>query len=223
MGTVDKIGKELSSAGGKGALATVLGGPILGSAVFGAETAKEAGETQAAAAREALALQQQQFGETKELLSPFVSGGAAAFEQQQALSGVLGPEAQAKAYKQYQESPGVAFQREQGTRAATQAAAATGGLGGGSRLKAISEFNQGLALQDFQNQFNRLGAVTGVGLGAATSLGGFGAQSAAGQGQAIQQAAGYQAAGQVGRAQAFQSGLSDLLQIGGFAAGGGFY
>ncbi len=223
MGTVDKITKEVKRPGGKAAVATFLGGPLLGSTVYGSEVAKEAGEDQAAAAREAQDIQRQQFLETKEMLTPFISGSRGAYERQQALSGALGPEAQAAAYQEYQESPGVAFQREQGTKAATQAMAARGGLGGGSRLKAISEFNQGLALQDFTNQFNRLGAVTGVGLGAATSLGGFGAQSAAGQGQAIQQAAGFEAAGNLGRAQAIQGGISDAASLLGFAYGGGGY
>lgn len=222
MGTVDKIGKELSSPAGMGIAGTILGGPILGSALYSSGAASEAADLQSDAANRALELQATQFEASKELLSPYATGGVSAFEKQQALSGALGPEAQAAAYQEYQESPGVAFQREQGTKAATQAAAASGNLGGGSRLKAISEFNQGLALQDFQNQFNQLGAVSQTGLGAAGALSGAGQQFAAGQSQTLQQGAAAQAQGTIGQAQAFQSGVSDFASLAGFAYGGGF-
>ena len=162
-----------------------------------------------------------------------MAGGVPAFQRQQALSGALGPAEQAAAFQAFEESPGVSFLREQGLRDIDRQLSAAGGLGGGSRLQAISRFNQGLALQDLQNQFNRLGAVTGVGLGAAQALAGAGQQAAAGQaqtvlgsaaaqGQAFQAGGAAQAQGILGRTQAFQSGLSDLATLGGFAAMGGF-
>lgn len=223
---------------------TALLGPIVGGSAAGAIGAQEAADVQAKAAtraeelraqaaEQALEFQRERFEESKELLSPFVSGGVPAFQRQQALSGALGPEAQREAFQQFEESPGVSFLREQGQRGIERQLSATGGLGGASRLKAISEFNQGLALQDFQNQFNRLGALTGVGLGAAQALSGAGQQVGAGQaqtvlgsaqarGQALQAGGAARAAGITGITQSFQSGLEDLSRLGGFVAGGGF-
>lgn len=145
---------------------------------------EEAAEAQAESAARAEAGISQRFGETKELLTPFVEGGGPAFQLQQAQSGALGPEAQAQAFANFQDSPGTAFLREQGLRGIESGAGATGGLGGGDRLRELTRFSQGLALQNFGNQFNRLGSVTGTGLSAAQAVGGIGGQAAQGQAQA---------------------------------------
>lgn len=112
-----------------------------------------------------------QIGQGTGGLTPFISPGQQANQQQAALSGALGPEAQAAAFQAFTESPGQAFLREQGQRAIINQAAATGGLGGGNVLTELQRQGQGLALQDLQNQFNRLGQVTGAGLTAAGQVG----------------------------------------------------
>jgi hypothetical protein len=128
------------------------------------------------------------------------TGVEGAFNSQQALSGALGADRQAEAFQNFQDSPGVQFLREQGLRGVDQRSASSGGLGGGERLKALTEFSQGLALQDFGNQFNRLGSITGTGLQAAQALGGISGQSGVTQaGQFAQQAG---TTGQIGQAQA---------------------
>jgi hypothetical protein len=76
-------------------------------------------------------------------------------DKQQALSGALGKEAQAQAFQEFQESPNVQFLREQGLREV-----GSGVPTGGNRLRELTKFSQGLALQDLQNQFNRLGATS---------------------------------------------------------------
>jgi len=140
---------------------------------------------------------------------------------QRAQSGALGPEMQQLAYDQFKESPGVMWQREQGMRSIEGTLAATG-RGGGSRLQAVSEFNQGIAMQDFSNQFNRLGTITGTGLAAAQALSGVGSQAAQGQAQAALIGGAAQAGGALARGQAISSGLSAIGgAIGGYSAGGG--
>jgi len=126
-------------------------------------------------------------------LSPFIDPGQKAQQQQAALSGALGPEAQAQAFAAFQESPGQSFLREQAERATTRNAAAIGGLGGGNVRRELQRQAIGLAQQDFQNQFNRLGAVTGQGL---------------------------QAAGQVGQLRGQQAGLTGQLGAAGAQLGG---
>lgn len=103
-------------------------------------------------------------------LDPFAQGGRLAFEQQQALSGALGPEAQAQAMESFQSSPGQSFLREQGEESIARQAAASGGLGGGALLADLQSFGTGVAAQDFQNNFNRLGQVSTQGQNAASQL-----------------------------------------------------
>lgn len=200
--------------GGIGVIGSVIG------AGKQADAATEAARIQATAAEKGQELVAQQFGATKETLDPFIQGAGGAFERQQAFAGGLGAEAQAQAFSEFQESPNVAFLREQGLRGIDQQASARGGLGGGERLKALTQFSQGLALQDFNNQFNRLGAVTGTGLGAAQSLAGAGANQAAQQANLLSQGGRAQAQGVTGRSQAFQSGLRGVGQALGTAIGG---
>lgn len=119
-------------------------------------------------------------------LQPWMQPGFDANNLQAALSGAMGPDAQAQAYANFQESPGQAWLREQGERSLTRNAAALGGLGGGNVMKELTRYGQGLASQDFNNYFNRLGGIAdrgmqasalganlrGQGVGAATAAGG---------------------------------------------------
>ena len=177
---------------------------------------------------------------------PLFKGGVSALQQQQALSGALGREAQAQAFQQFQESPGQAFLREQGLRGVSGQAAATGGLGSGARLRELTRVSQGFAQQDFANQFNRLGQVgqlglqtgqqslsnlfgvtqglgnvTSRGLQAASDIGQLGQQSAGLQGSALQSAAESRAAGTLGKSQAQRQTIQQVAGgIGGFQTGG---
>lgn len=84
---------------------------------------------------------------------------AAALNQLRALSGALGQDAQAEAFRSFEEGPGVEFLRERGLRGVDRRAAAGGALGSGRRLEALTEFSQGLALQDLGRQTSLLGGV----------------------------------------------------------------
>jgi len=100
-------------------------------------------------------------------LSPYAQPGVQALNTQAALSGALGAEAQRQAYANFQESPGQAYLRDQAERALLRNQAAIGGLGGGRVRQELQRQAQGLAAQDFDAAFNRLGSVTGTGLQAA--------------------------------------------------------
>ena len=206
--------------------AVVGAGLTLNEARQGRKAAGEAAGLQAGAAREGQELVAEQFAETKAGLDPFITGGTAASQKQEALSGALGPEAQAAAFEEFQESPGTEFLREQGLRLVESGAGATGGLGGGDRLRELTKFSQGLALQDLNTQFGRLGNVAGRGLSAATAVGGAGAQSAAQQAGLISQAGAAEASGVLGQRQATAQGLQGLVSAvptiaGAFGGGGG--
>lgn len=150
---------------------------------------------------------------------PFLQTGIDANQQQAALSGALGPEAQAAAFAAFQESPEQQFLREQGRREVLGSAAATGGLGSGEVLRDLTRFGTGLAAQDFQNQFERLGTVSERGIQAAAGRSGL-----FGQGAGIQAGAGTDLAGtqlRGGLAQAdIVSRAAELTAADRFAAGG---
>ncbi len=195
-----------------GAIMAAVG--TVASSVVKAKGAKSAARSQMAAANRASAISEGQFDETKSLFAPFATGEGAgnAYQVQQALSGALGVDAQTQAFADYRESPGVAWQREQGLKGIEQGLSAAG-VGGGTRLKAISQYNQGLAMQDFSNQFGRLGNVVNTGMNARSALAQIGERNAA---ERAQTAMGYGAAkagGQLGRAAAFSSGIQGLTNI----------
>lgn len=196
---------------------------VVGSLV-GANQADKASQratrAQVRASEKGQELVSEQFGATQQALDPFIQGASGAFQRQQALSGGLGQAEQAQAFAQFQESPNVAFLRQQGLRGIDQSASARGGLGGGAREKARIQFSQGLALQDFNNQFGRLGNVSRQGLSAAQALGGFGSQQAAQQANLLGQQGQAQAQGFINRGEAFQSGLTGVGQAIGTAIGG---
>lgn len=103
----------------------------------------------------------------------FSPAGLSAQQQQAALSGALGADAQRQAFNQFVESPEQAFLREQGQESIINQAAAIGGLGGGNVQKELARFGTGLASQDLQNRFNRLGSLSQQGLQAAGQQGQF--------------------------------------------------
>lgn len=109
------------------------------------------------------------FDEASGFLQPFQQGGQQAFQQQLALSGALGQQAFDQAY---QESPQMAFLREQGMRANLAGAAATGGLGGGNVQRELQRFGQGLASQGLQQQIANLSNLSGMGMQGAQGLSG---------------------------------------------------
>jgi hypothetical protein len=111
------------------------------------------------------------FGQGAEELRPFVSPGQQANQVQAALSGALGPEAQAEAFQNFTDSPGQQFLRDRAEQSLLRREAALGGLGGGRVRQALQEQAVGLAQQDLDRQFGRLGQVSGTGLRAAEGLG----------------------------------------------------
>jgi len=112
-------------------------------------------------------------GQAVNTLNPYAQTGQQALGQEAALSGALGGQAQQQAINQFIESPAQKFLREQGEKAVTRQAAATGGLRGGSTLAALQERGIGLAAQNQQQQLENLRSLAGRGQDAATNQAGF--------------------------------------------------
>ena len=103
-------------------------------------------------------------------LSPWTTTGVPANADQADLLGLNGQDAANAAMAKFQQSPGYAFQLQQGERAVDAGAAASGMLRSGATLKAEQTFGQGLADTDFSNYWNRLQQLSGSGLSAAGGI-----------------------------------------------------
>ena len=157
-----------------------------------------------------------------------IIAGTRGLDRQAALSGLLGTDAQAQAFADFQQSPGQQFLQEEAERALLRNQSAVGGLGGGNVLRELQRQAIGLAQQDFANQFQRGQQVLGTQQQAAGNLANLAAQGgtlganliggAAGTlgaqrfqaGQDISRAAQQTAAQQAALQQQLGAGLSDI-------------
>lgn len=162
--------------------------------------------------------------------APFQQAGVDALGQQQALLGLSGQDAQQQAFAGLEESPGQQFLRERQQRALVRNASAIGGLGGGNVRTALQQQAVGFAQQDIQNQFGRLGQLSGRGgqaaqsagqgaLQGANQLGQFGAQSTQAGVNLGVAGAEARASGILGKASIAPQFTGQLLQAGGQVLG----
>lgn len=207
-----------------------VGGATLISGMAQADAAQSAAQTQAGASEAGIAEQRRQFDKVQELLKPystageaaikglepFAAAGAPALEQQQALLGLRGPEAQRAAIAGI--SGGETFQAlsQQGENALLQRASATGGLRGGNIQGALAQFRPQLLSSLIDQQYGRLGGLTALGQTTTQNLAGLGQASAAGTGAAAQ-ATGANIATLLGQQGAAQAG-AEIAQGKAFAA-----
>lgn len=108
------------------------------------------------------------------------------------------------------QSPGYQFRRDEGTRGIERGAAARGGAFSGNALKALAEFNSGLASQEFGNYFNQLASVAGIGQTSTNQTAAYGAQAANQQGRNAMYAGDARASGIIGQSNAYGNTLQDL-------------
>lgn len=110
-------------------------------------------------------------------LGEYASAGATALEQQQALTGGLGPEAQASAIRSIEQSPQMQAMIQQGENAMLQNASATGGLRGGNLQAAMAQFRPQLLAGLIDQQYGRLGGLSTMGGQSAQNLASLGGQT----------------------------------------------
>jgi len=157
---------------------------IGGSALLGANAAKSAAKTQAAATDRAgevqketvdqqIALQREMFNKQMELQQPYQQAGVNALNKLQGMADytLFGPE-------QFSKDPGYGFRMNEGMKALDRQAAARGGLISGGALKAAQRFGQDLGSQEYQNAFNRYQIERAAKLGPYQSLAGVGQTAA---------------------------------------------
>jgi hypothetical protein len=148
--------------------------PATGTGFYGAVQQFDQGKAQGLAQLAAGAGQARQdvlsgtYAGLKEL-QPYSDAGRAAMQQEAALSGALGPEAQQQAIDSFIESPGQKYLREQQEQALLRNSAAIGGLGGGRVRTALQEQAMGIAATQQQQYLTNLRDIASRGQNAATT------------------------------------------------------
>jgi len=148
--------------------------PVVGGIFSGVDqqrSARKAGNIQAGAAQRAMDAQEQYFNYIRELLQPYADVGAPALEQQKALMGLGGAEAQQAQINQLESSPLFQSLVRQGEESLLQNASATGGLRGGNIQGALAQFRPAMLNREIANRYGQLGDMINLGTGAIGSLG----------------------------------------------------
>ena len=154
--------------------AVAAAGVTAGAGLIGA--GMQSGATKQAAATAQRNLQyilpvmEQQYDAAIRGYTPYSEAGQVSLQDQQDLLGLNGPDAANAAMAKFQTSPGYQWSLQQGLRATDMGAAARGLVRSGATLKAEQTFGTGLADQEFGNYYNRLAAMTGSGLTAASNM-----------------------------------------------------
>ena len=202
-----------------GTAAAVLGGAsILGgvaSSVIGGKSAKSAASTQAAASDAAIAEQRRQFDEVRDLLKPFIETGESALAKQAALAGLV-PGGFVPAVRQIQEGPEYQTLLQQGEDAILANASATGGLRTGTTQGALAQFRPALLADLINQQYTRLGGLSGMGQASAAGQAAAGQQTASNVGSLLENRGAAVAGGQLAQGQMYQNVLGTLGQGAGF-------
>lgn len=176
-----------------------------------AKAAEQAAGVQAGMASEGIAEQRRQFDELVKLMSPYVTAGRGAMEQQQALLGLGGEQAQQAAIGALERSPFFAAMAQQGESALLQQASATGGLRGGNIQGALAQFRPGLLNQMVQQQMANLGGLTQIGQASAAGQAAQGMQTAGSIGNLLAQQGAALAGGVMGKGGLQRNVFGDIL------------
>jgi hypothetical protein len=130
--------------------------------IFGGGAAKKAAKAQVEGAKLGIGELQRQFDLSRGDLAPWREAGGQAIGQGLAM---LQPD------YDHTTSPGYQFRFGEGQRAVESGAASKGMLMSGGTLKDLTRFGQGVAADDFNDQFNRTMAVAGGGQSQLIGLG----------------------------------------------------
>ena len=155
--------------------------------ITGVTAANAAATASNEAAQQAIDFQQGMFDQNQANMNPYMQAGERALGGQEALSGALGPEAQAAAIAGIQAGPGFQSALQQGETSILQNASATGGVRGGNTQGAMAQFSPQLLSQAVNQQYGMLGGLAGAGQNAAAGLGAAGANLGANVGNTMNQ------------------------------------
>ena len=203
------------------AAAVIAGGAAIAGGAMASSASKKAAKTQAASADRASQIQQENFEQTREDLMPYKQAGDTSLKQ---LMGQMTPDGYFNQTYDGQDTysdPSYQFRLQQGQNAIQSSAAAQGGLLSGATLKALQNYGQESASQEYSNAYNRFNAdqtnrynrlsnLVGIGQNAAAQVGNAGAQTAQAVANNTMAGANSIAAGQVASANNWANTANNL-------------
>ena len=201
--------------------AAVVGAATVAGSVYSSRQAGKAAKTQAASADRASQIQQENFEQTRKDLMPYKQAGDTSLSQ---LMGQMTPDGyfnQTYTGQDIYSDPSYQFRLQQGQDAIQSSAAAKGGLLTGATLKALQNYGQESASQEYSNAYNRFNAdqtnrynrlsnLVGIGQNAAAQVGNAGAQTAQAVANNTMAGANSIAAGQVASANNWANTANNL-------------
>ena len=203
--------------------AAVIGSAVVGAAgsAYAGKQSSKAARTQAASADRASQIQQENFEQTRKDLMPYKQAGDTSLSQ---LMGQMTPDGyfnQTYTGQDIYSDPSYQFRLQQGQDAIQSSAAAKGGLLTGATLKALQNYGQESASQEYSNAYNRFNAdqtnrynrlsnLVGIGQNAAAQMGNAGAQTAQAVANNTMAGANSIAAGQVASANNWANTANNL-------------
>ena len=201
--------------------AAVVGAATVAGSMYSSKQAGKAAKTQANSADQASAIQQANFEQTRKDLMPYKQAGDTSLNQ---LMGQMTPDGyfnQTHTGQDIYSDPSYQFRLQQGQDTIQSSAAAQGGLLSGATLKALQNYGQDSASQEYgnaynrfnadqTNRYNRLSNLVGIGQNAAAQVGNAGAQTAQAVANNTMAGANSIAAGQIGSANAWTNGAQQL-------------
>ena len=190
-------------------IATAIVGSAIVGGVLSSKAAGKAADATTQATEATVAEQRRQYDQTRTDQMPWMDAGKGALNRLQ------DPTANFSA------SPGYQFRLSEGQRGVQQSAAARGGAYSGNAMKALNDYNQGMASSEYSNWWNQQAGLAGVGQSSANAVGQFGANASSNIGNALMAGGDARASGIMGSANsltgALNSGLNSyMLYKGGY-------
>ena len=197
-----------------------------------AKASKRAANAQVQSAAEAARIQREMFDRQVALQEPFRQGGLTGQNRIMELLGI-GGNAQAGDYGRYgrdfamsdfEADPGYAFRLAEGNKALERSAASRGMVLSGSMFKGAQRYNQDMASQEYQNDFNRyqtnrsnqlnpLAGLMGAGQSATNQIVGEAGQLGRALGENELGAGNARASGYIGSANAYTNAINQANQM----------
>lgn len=203
--------------------AAMVGAAVVGAAgsAYSGKQASKAAKTQAASADAASQIQWDMYDQTRQDLDPYKQAGSNSLGQLMDQMGANGYFNQTYTGQDIYDDPSYQFRLQQGQDAIQSGAAAKGGLLSGATLKALQDYGQDYASQEYENAYNRFNAdqtnrynrlsnIVGMGQNAAAQVGNAGLQTGQAVANNTMAGANAQAAGQVASANNWANTANNL-------------
>lgn len=179
----------------------------IGGSLIASHGASSAANAQSDAAAAGIAEQRREYDQTRGDLLPWLTAGHTALGGMLDILGLNGADKQQASITGLENSPEFASLNRVGTESILQNASATGGLRGGNVQASLYNERSDLLAQLIDQQYARLGGISGAGAQTGAQLGGLGQNSA----NAISQLLGNQGAARAGGALGSAQGIAGAL------------